>query len=65
MSEIVSDVAFGTAALDIDPGAETERIVEAVRDQVFNQLRRKGAVLGISGGIDSSVTAALCVRVKR
>ena len=62
MSEIVSDVAFGTAALDIDPGTETERIAEAVRDQVFNRLRRKGAVLGISGGIDSSVTAALCVR---
>ncbi|MBM4094724.1 MAG: NAD(+) synthase, partial [Planctomycetes bacterium] len=33
-----------------------------VRDHVFLRLRRKGAVLGLSGGIDSSVTAALCAR---
>jgi len=48
--------------LEIDAERETERIVSAIRDQVFRQLRRKGAVLGISGGIDSSVSAALCVR---
>lgn len=48
--------------LKIDPARETERIVAAVRDIVFNQLKRKGAVLGVSGGIDSSVVAYLCVR---
>jgi NAD+ synthase len=48
--------------LDLDPAAETERIVETLREQVFNRLRRKGVVLGVSGGIDSSVTAALCAR---
>ena len=31
-------------------------------EQISKQLRRKGAVVGLSGGIDSSVTAALCVR---
>ena len=48
--------------LQIDAASESERIVEAIRRQVGSRLRRRGAVLGISGGIDSSVTAALCVR---
>src|SRR4029450_5687346 len=34
---------------------------DAIRRQV-RQIRRKGVVLGLSGGIDSSVTAALAVR---
>jgi NAD+ synthase len=33
-----------------------------IRQQILGHLRRKGAVLGLSGGIDSSLTAALCVR---
>ena len=49
---------FSIAALNIDPARETERIAETIRDQVLRQLRRKGVVLGISGGIDSSVSAA-------
>jgi len=48
--------------LGLDPAIETERIAAAVRRQVTRQLRRKGVVLGLSGGIDSSVCAALCVR---
>lgn len=51
-----------TTALRIDPAEEVERITEAIREHVFGRLRRKGVVLGLSGGIDSSVTAALCVR---
>jgi len=51
-----------STVLHLDPVQETERIAEAIREQVFGQLRRKGVVLGLSGGIDSSVTAALCVR---
>jgi NAD+ synthase len=53
---------FSLRELDLDREAEAERIVESIRDQVQRRLRRKGAVLGLSGGIDSSVTAALCVR---
>jgi NAD+ synthase len=49
-------------ALSLDPARETERIAAAVRQQVGGELRRKGVVLGLSGGIDSSVAAALCVR---
>lgn len=48
--------------LRIDPAAAAEAIEAAVRDIVFNQFRRKGAVVAVSGGIDSSVVAALCAR---
>jgi NAD+ synthase len=51
---------LGADALAIDPSAEVQRIGEAVRDQVRRTLRRRGVVVGLSGGIDSSVTAALC-----
>ena len=53
-------VSFSADALRIDPSAEVERIGEAIRAQVLRRLRRRGAVVGLSGGIDSSVTAALC-----
>jgi NAD+ synthase len=53
---------FTRAALEIDVEAEVNRIVEALRETVNGTLRRKGAVVGISGGIDSSVVLALCVR---
>lgn len=48
--------------LRIDEKAETERIVANIRKIVFEQLKRKGAVVGVSGGIDSSVVAFLCAR---
>jgi NAD+ synthase len=48
--------------LKIDPEAETERIVNSLRSLMRNELKRRGLVVGISGGIDSSVTAALAVR---
>jgi NAD+ synthase len=48
--------------LRIDPAREIERIVDGIRDVVFKGFRRKGAVLGVSGGIDSSVVAALCAQ---
>jgi len=51
-----------TRQLKINPAAECDRIVATIRDMVLAQCRRKGAVIGVSGGIDSSVTAALCVR---
>lgn len=37
-------------------------ITEKLRNDVFHVLKRKGAIVGISGGIDSSVTLALVVR---
>jgi NAD+ synthase len=54
--------AFSPEVLEIDAAREAERIEDGIRESVFPRLRRKGAVLGLSGGIDSSVAAALCVR---
>ncbi|WP_140627411.1 NAD(+) synthase [Methylibium rhizosphaerae] len=54
-------MTFDSNALKLDAAAEAERIGEAMRRQV-RDLRRKGIVVGISGGIDSSVTAALAAR---
>ena len=48
--------------LALDAGAEIERIAQSLRAQVLGEFRRRGAVVGLSGGIDSSVVAALCVR---
>jgi len=48
--------------LGFDREAEVERICGALRHQVHRRLHRKGVVLGLSGGIDSSVCAALAVR---
>ena len=53
---------FSTATLAIDPEKETARIVEVLRHQLSRDLRRRGLVIGLSGGIDSTVTAALAVR---
>jgi NAD+ synthase len=50
-----------TEMLRIDTTQETDRICHALREQVLRRLRKRGVVLGLSGGIDSSVTAALCV----
>lgn len=48
--------------LHLDPAAETERIETGIRDIVLGRFRRRGAVVAVSGGIDSSVVAALCAR---
>jgi len=48
--------------LRIDAAAEAERISQEIRKIVLTLFRRKGAVVAVSGGIDSSVVAALCVQ---
>jgi NAD+ synthase len=54
--------SFDRSALVLDAAAEVERIVVWLRDAVHHQLHRQGAVVGISGGVDSSVVLALCAR---
>jgi NAD+ synthase len=53
---------FRKESLYLDAAQEVERIVEILRETVHRRLRRQGAVVGISGGIDSSVVAALAAR---
>jgi NAD+ synthase len=51
------DVKLGARA-----AGEIDRIGAWLRETVLGTLRRKGVVVGLSGGIDSSVVASLCVR---
>jgi NAD+ synthase len=54
-------VKFHKDILRIDCEAEADRICAFIRQQVSAQ-KREGAVVGISGGVDSALSAALCVR---
>jgi len=58
----MSHTALSKDVLRIDAAAVARQIQETLKQQVFVQLRRRGIVVGLSGGIDSSVTAALAVR---
>lgn len=53
---------FNKESLKIDAEAVTESIIKAILKQIRGTLKKSGAVVGISGGIDSSVCAALCSR---
>lgn len=48
--------------LSFDRDAEITRITSKVRELMRHHLKRRGLVVAISGGIDSSVCAALAVR---
>ena len=54
-------MTFSKDVLNIDRAAETERIVAFIRDQV-RLMHRKGIVIGLSGGVDSALSASLSVR---
>jgi NAD+ synthase len=53
--------AFGPAVLELDAEAEATFIADGLRSQVAS-LKRRGLVVGLSGGVDSAVCAALAVR---
>jgi len=58
---MTTSTAFSPAVLDLDLAAETDRICDSIRAQ-SRDLKRRGVVLGLSGGIDSTVCAALAAR---
>jgi NAD+ synthase len=62
MNTMNNQTVFSADILNLDAAMVVDRIVKAIRTLVLQDLRRKGAVLGLSGGIDSSVVAALSVR---
>jgi len=51
-----------TTALDLDLAVETEKICSRLREILRTHIHRRGLVVAMSGGIDSSVCAALAVR---
>ncbi len=53
---------FDRHVLDIDLEREAAEIGAGIRDIVTRIMMRRGVVLGVSGGIDSSTTAALAAR---
>ncbi|MCC6811703.1 MAG: NAD(+) synthase [Deltaproteobacteria bacterium] len=55
-------MAFSKDVLDLDHDKEIARISEWLRAQVMGTLKKRGLVVGLSGGIDSSVVAALAVK---
>lgn len=66
MVSMINSAGIATIAnadmLRIDPDAVVVRIGESIRASVGELLRRRGLVVAMSGGIDSSVCAALAVR---
>jgi NAD+ synthase len=53
---------FSKKSIRVDPILESQKIVENLNKSVIHKLKKRGAVVGISGGIDSSVVLALCTR---
>jgi NAD+ synthase len=53
--------SFSKDVLHIDAARETDRICEWLRRTLHGDLKKRGAVVALSGGIDSSVVGALCV----
>ena len=52
--------SFSSASLRIDCQREVERISEKLKSVLIGEFKKRGFVLGLSGGIDSSVVCALC-----
>ncbi len=55
-------MTFSKNSIKIDPASETEKITSRLKSELIHKLRKKGAVVGVSGGVDSSVVLALCAK---
>ena len=58
----MTENSFSKDLLRIDPEEEIEKIGRLIKESLRNKLKRRGLVIGLSGGIDSSVTAAIAAR---
>ncbi len=57
----MASLSSGNQVLELDCDGEIERICHALQEY-SRKYRRRGAVIAMSGGIDSSVCAALCTK---
>jgi NAD+ synthase len=53
---------FSKNLLDLDIEQEVQKITNQIRTILTKQLKRRGLIVALSGGIDSSVTVALSVK---
>ena len=53
---------FSAECLRLDSEKEVDRISGILREMLSRRFRKQGLVVALSGGIDSSVVGALCVR---
>lgn len=49
-------------ALEFDPQLELDNICEKIRVLLRTKLKKRGLIIAISGGVDSGVCAAICVK---
>lgn len=59
---VPADAACDPSILDLDVSLVADWLVRFLRDEMTRRRGFEQAVVGMSGGVDSSVTAALCVR---
>jgi NAD+ synthase len=53
---------FTIKSLKINPDIEMDRIVDFVTNQVLKKYRRRGIVVGLSGGVDSALMSAIATQ---
>ncbi|MGZ9064646.1 MAG: NAD(+) synthase [Burkholderiales bacterium] len=53
---------FSPTALKLDTAVEAARISDCIATEVLHTFRKRGVVVGVSGGIDSAVVAMLCAQ---
>lgn len=61
-SSVVTRKEFSAELLKLDCKREAEKICAAIREIVLKRFKKKGVVVALSGGIDSSTVAAVSVK---
>ena len=59
---MMDNKTFSLDSLRLDCAKEADKIADTLRTVVRKQFKKRGVVVAVSGGIDSSVVGALCVR---
>ena len=55
-------MGYSIDSIYIDSASETEKITGWLRKEIVHTFKKRGAVVGVSGGVDSSVVISLCAR---